>query len=127
MAPVLNDEVENDGPILRIVLLSDDDVLKNLGEEYDVFDFGGMVPNAGDWILKPDVPEGQDRGLVENRHIWEVVRRVFQAKDHGGEHVVLVVRERQATERDAQMPYVLGSNRPRCNPNPTAPGGMICY
>ncbi len=25
------------------------------------------------------------------------------------------------------LPYVLGSERPRCNPNPAAPGGMMCY
>lgn len=103
MAPVLNDEVEDDGPILRIALLCDDDIMEVSGEEYDVFDFGGMVLTAGDWILRPAVPEGQERGLVENRQIWEVVRRVIQAKDHGGEYVVLVVRERPAKESEAAI------------------------
>lgn len=102
MGQVLNDDIGEDGPSLRIVLLNDD-VLEDTGEEYDVFDFGGMVPNAGDWIHKPGVLKDLDSSVLGNRGLWEVVRRVFQAKDHGGEYVVLVVRERQVRDSEAAI------------------------
>ena len=103
MGQVLNDDIEDEGPSLRIVLVTDDDVLEDTGEEYDVFDFADMVPNAGDWILRPAVPQGLDRSVPENRRIWEVVRRVYQARDHGGEYVVLIVRERQLIDSEAAI------------------------
>jgi hypothetical protein len=103
MGSVLVDDVEDGGPILRIVLLTDDGVLEDIGKEFDVFDLGGEVPNAGDWILQRGVSAGRDRSLPENRKVWEVVRRIFQAKGHGGEYIVLVVRERQVTAGEAAI------------------------
>lgn len=71
--------------------------------DYDLSDFGGVIPSAGDVIFSPWVDPAGVRGQIEARAMWMVQRRVFNPRDMGGDYVVLVVRERPLTEGEAGL------------------------
>ncbi len=66
----------------RIFTRKDDGTLDWNRETYDVESFGGVIPETGDVIVSPWVPQGQaPRSDVRNRILYEVVRRYINP-DH---------------------------------------------
>lgn len=51
------------------------------GISYELSQFGGCVPSAGDTIISPGVLVGLDRFTLINREFWTVEGRVFGALD----------------------------------------------
>lgn len=56
----------------------------------------------GDLILAPWVGEDVDRGKPQNREMWEIRKRVFNARDMK-DYITLVVRERPLTPEEAEF------------------------
>ena len=75
-------------------------------EEYDLDDFGGVLPAVGDRIVSPWVMKGHDRRDPANREICEVVHRYFQPVEASKTdliYIILVVRTRKATTDEADI------------------------
>ena len=61
--------------------------------------FAGQVPMIGDIIVDPGVLQGRDRQLPQDRQIWTVVGRVFNARDNE-DYVALIVETRDGNISD---------------------------
>ena len=70
-------------------------------EDYDLEAFAGFLPNVGDVILKPGVPQGLDRHDPQNRRLLTVVKRIFNPRDLQN-YVVLVVEEHVPEGREIE-------------------------
>ena len=82
-------------------------------EEYDLADFGGVLPGAGDLVVDPAVDDGLDRREPGNRQVYTVVHRLPLAKSQvqgRSLYMVLVRRERagQPSEADIVTSEVFG-------------------
>jgi hypothetical protein len=69
------------------------------GIEFAPEHFAGQVPVIGDTIVDPAVLQGQDRNMPQNRQIWTVVGRVFNARDNE-DYVALIVDSRDGNIAD---------------------------
>lgn len=77
--------------------------LEDLSEEYDLEDFGGVVPSIGDHIVDP----GANRATISredpsNRTILKVVDRFFWPRDNKG-YVALVIEQAPATDEHVNL------------------------
>ena len=84
---------------IRLLIETDSGVIEDIREDYDLVDFGGVMPAVGDLIVNPGAVG--DRREPKNREIMEVNKRYIQPStssddDHLYWH--LIVRIRQATE-----------------------------
>lgn len=85
---------------IRICIEGDNGELSDGAQDFELSDFGGFLPVAGDLILDPGVSAREaDRSAPENRTIWVVKRRVFNPRDLQN-YVALIVAKRQATSAD---------------------------
>ncbi|MYE22957.1 MAG: hypothetical protein F4Y01_03280 [Gammaproteobacteria bacterium] len=79
----------------------------DMREDYELPDFGGVMPCVGDLIVEPGVAGGLDRRDLENRTVLDVVARYFyprtDPKDEWGYIGVLVVRERPAKRHEEEI------------------------
>lgn len=69
------------------------------GVDFDLEQFAGQLPMIGDTIVDPGVLQGQDRRMPQNRQIWTVVGRVFNARDNE-DYVALIVENRDGNLAD---------------------------
>lgn len=67
--------------------------------DFDLDQFAGQMPTIGDTIVDPGVLQGQDRRLPQNRQVWTVVGRVFNARDNE-DYVALIVEARDGSLAD---------------------------
>jgi|APFEC2959095171_1045051.scaffolds.fasta_scaffold00053_63 hypothetical protein len=81
---------------IRILYREPDGTVADGQLDFDLEDFAGQVPMIGDMIVDPGVLKGQDRHLPQNRQIWTVVGRVFNARDNS-DYVSLIVESRDGT------------------------------
>lgn len=82
------------------------EVFEDAKEEYDLGDFGGVLPAVGDLIVSPWVVEGRDRRNPANRSVYEVLHRYFQPVDKSTTdliYIILVVGERAATWKEVNI------------------------
>ena len=87
---------------IRIHMRGADGKVTDAQQDYGLEDFAGHLPQIGDTIVDPGVPQGLDRRKPENRDVWKVVDRVFNPRDLQ-DYVALVVEERKGTEADAWL------------------------
>lgn len=80
---------------IRLHYLRSDGSIEDAQEDYGLESFAGMLPAIGDDILAPGVPSGRDRSDPDNRVVWTVARRIFNARDLEN-YVALVVEQRSA-------------------------------
>ena len=91
---------------IRVYHHYDDEAFEDAREEYDLEDFGGILPAVGDRIVSPWVIEGRDRRDPANRSVYEVIHRYFQPVDSSTTdviYIILVVRDREATAEEADI------------------------
>jgi len=84
---------------VRIYYRESDGNLVDGEQDFDLSSFAGILPNIGDWIIEPGVPQGLDRREPSNRIIWTVVGRVFNPRDLE-DYVALVVEKRRPHETE---------------------------
>lgn len=87
---------------IRIHMRDDKGLIFDSGRDFGLEVFGGVCPVVGDTIVDPGARDGADRHLPENRTVWKVTDRIFQAKGED-DYVVLVVSERAATEAEVNL------------------------
>lgn len=84
----------------------DEEVFEDSKKDYDLEDFGGVLPAVGDRIVSPWVIGNLDRRDPANRDVYEVIHRYFQPVDSSEEDLIyieLVVRVLKATTEEADI------------------------
>jgi hypothetical protein len=89
-------------PHLRLHHRKSDGEIVDAVHDLTLADFAGFLPNVGDWILEPGVPQGLDRGEPKNRNIWVVVQRMFNPRDME-DAVALIVEDRKPTPNEYDL------------------------
>ena len=70
--------------------------------EFSIDELGGTVPQIGDTIVDPGVPDGLPRQNPENRDFYEVRKRYFSPLE-GQQYIALVVEKRPG--RDGECAF----------------------
>jgi len=73
------------------------------GQEYELSELGGQLPDVGDLIVDPGVLEGQDRRNPENRSVYEVKARYFQPRVSGNVFITMLVEERRGRRGEEEI------------------------
>ena len=96
----------SDTPTTAIRLLCRDKRgnIDDMKDDYNLEDFGGVLPAVGDRIVEPGVTRGLDRREPENRTVYTVEERYFQPRSDAADeliwiHLVLSIREAYESER----------------------------
>ena len=84
---------------IRILYRQPDGEVSDGSMDFGPEHFAGQIPMIGDMIVNPGVPPGLNRNDPQNREIWTVVGRVFNARGNEG-YVSLIVETRNGTLAD---------------------------
>ena len=91
-----------DGIAIRIFRLDSNGLLFDDEVDFELSDFGGVLPVAGDCILYPLVQQGGSRTEPEDREILTVESRLFNPRDMK-DRVILICTVRPATEGEREF------------------------
>ncbi|MEZ0061441.1 hypothetical protein ACVII1_007117 [Bradyrhizobium elkanii] len=87
---------------VRLYHRSSDGKVVDAVHDMELSNFGGALPNVGDWILEPGVPSHLDRLEPKNRNFWVVVQRVFNPRDNE-DYIALIVEDRAPTSAEFDL------------------------
>ncbi|MBD8651494.1 hypothetical protein IFT66_10430 [Rhizobium sp. CFBP 13726] len=74
-------------------------------EGYLPEELGGTIPNVGDFVLYPGVPQHADRGDAAAYTVYEVLKRYFQpqSSEKYGARIHLVVQSRPGRQDEIEI------------------------
>lgn len=100
--------------VARLYSKNPDGHLEDMQNEIDGDEIGGVLPNVGDLIVEPGVPEGLSRIEPQNRTVYEVESRYFlpghsirNRPSGAATYVALVVKQRTGLESERDLVTVI--------------------
>lgn len=92
------------GTAVRLLYRDEQGNICDTRGDYDLDDFGGVLPAVGDRIVEPGVAGGRDPREPENRTVYTVEERYFQPgttkmTDLIWVHLVVSIRQADESER----------------------------